>query len=197
MSMSVEGIINRIMSDAKGEVDYILGEAKQQGKAIQEENELAAQEYFDRQRELLDEKYRKEKERTILNKRLDERKSVLQTRQIWMDKAFDEARSRLVNQPMKEYQTLMKQLIATVSSAKDEEVQFGTKGEEKELESVIADLNRETGVSFTIAEERGDFSWGFILHKGKVETNMSIESLFKYKRNDLEQKAWELFNADE
>ena len=195
--MSVEGIINRIMSDAKGEVDNILGEAKQQGKAIQEENELAAQEYFDRQRELLDEKYRKEKERTILNKRLDERKSVLQTRQIWMDKAFDEACSRLVNQPMKEYQTLMKQLIATVSSAKDEEVQFGTKGEEKELESVIADLNRETGGSFTIAEERGDFPWGFILHKGKVETNMSIESLFKYKRNDLEQKAWELFNADE
>ena len=195
--MSVEGIIDRIMSDAKGEVDNILGKAKQQGKAIQEENELAAQEHFDRQRELLDEKYRKEKERAILNRRLEERKSILQTRQTWMDRAFDEARSRLVDQPVKEYQTLMKQLIATVSSAKDEEVQFGTKGDDKELKSVIADLNRETGGSFSIAKERGNFSWGFILRKGKVETNMSIESLFKYKRNDLEQKAWELFNADE
>ena len=195
--MSVEGIIDRIMSDAKGEVDNILGEAKQQGKAIQEENELAAQEHFDRQRELLDEKYRKEKERAILNRRLEERKSILQTRQTWMDRAFDEARSRLVDQPVEEYQTLMKQLIATVSSAKDEEVQFGTKGDDKELKSVIADLNRETGGSFSITKERGNFSWGFILRKGKVETNMSIESLFKYKRNDLEQKAWELFNADE
>ena len=195
--MSVEGIIDRIMSDAKGEVDNILGEAKRQGKAIQEENELAAQEHFDRQRELLDEKYRKEKERAILNRRLEERKSILQTRQTWMDRAFDEARSRLVDQPVEEYQTLMKQLIATVSSAKDEEVQFGTKGDDKELKSVIADLNRETGGSFSIAKERGKFSWGFILRKGKVETNMSIESLFKYKRNDLEQKAWELFNADE
>jgi vacuolar-type H+-ATPase subunit E/Vma4 len=195
--MSVEGIIDRIMSDAKGEVDNILGEAKQQGKAIQEENEREARGHFNRQRELLDEKYRKEKERAILNRRLDERKSVLQTRQTWMDKAFEGARSTLVGQPMDKYQTLMKQLIATVSSAKDEEVQFGTKGDERELKAVIAELNRETGGSFTIAKERGDFSWGFILHKGKVETNMSIESLFKYKRNDLEQKAWELFNADE
>jgi vacuolar-type H+-ATPase subunit E/Vma4 len=194
--MSVEGIIDRIMSDAKGEVDSILGEARQQVKAIQKENEREAQEYFDRQRELLDEKYRKEKERAILNRRLDERKSVLQTRQTWMDRAFEEARNRLVNQPMNEYGTLMKQLIETVSSAKDEEVQFGTKGEDKELKSIINELNKTTGSSFTLAKERGDFPWGFILRKGKVETNMSIESLFKYKRNDLEQRAWELFNAD-
>ena len=195
--MSVEGIIDRIMSDAKGEVDNILSEASQQGKAIQEENEREAQEHFDRQRDLLDEKYRKEKERAILNRRLDERKSILMSRQTWMDRAFDEARSRLVDQSMKQYQQLMKQLISTVSSARDEEVQFGTKSDEKELKSLVTELNRETGGKFTLSEERGDFPWGFILRKGKVETNMSIESLFKYKRNDLEQKAWELFNADD
>ncbi len=194
--MSVEGIIDRIMTDAKGEVDSILSEAGRQERAIQEDNEREAQEHYDRKRELLDEKYRKEKERAILNRRLDERKSVLMTRQTWMDRAFDEARSRLVDQSMNEYQQLMRQLIATVSSARDEEVQFGTKGDEKELKSVITELNKETGGKFTLSEERGDFPWGFILRKGKVETNMSIESLFKYKRNDLEQKAWELFNAD-
>ena len=194
--MSVEGIIDRIMTDAKGEVDSILSEAGRQEKAIGEENAREAQEHYDRQCELLDEKYRKEKERAILNRRLDERKSVLMTRQTWMDRAFDEARSRLVDQSMNEYQQLMRQLIATVSSARDEEVQFGTKGDEKELKSVITELNKQTGGKFTLSEERGDFPWGFILRKGKVETNMSIESLFKYKRNDLEQKAWELFNAD-
>ncbi len=194
--MSVEGIIDRIMTDAKGEVDSILSEAGRQERAIQEDNEREAQEHYDRKRELLDEKYRKEKERAILNRRLDERKSVLMTRQTWMDRAFDEARSRLVDQSMNEYQQLMRQLIATVSSARDEEVQFGTKGDEKELKSVITELNKQTGGKFTLSEERGDFPWGFILRKGKVETNMSIESLFKYKRNDLEQKAWELFNAD-
>ena len=194
--MSVEGIIDRIMTDAKGEVDSILSEAGRQERAIQEDNEREAQEHYDRKRELLDEKYRQEKERAILNRRLDERKSVLMTRQTWMDRAFDEARSRLVDQSMNEYQQLMRQLIATVSSARDEEVQFGTKGDEKELKSVITELNKETGGKFTLSEERGDFPWGFILRKGKVETNMSIESLFKYKRNDLEQKAWELFNAD-
>jgi vacuolar-type H+-ATPase subunit E/Vma4 len=194
--MSVEGIIDRIMSDAKKEVDKILEDAKKHGKAIQEENELAVQEYYDHQRGLLDEKYRKEKERAILNRRLDERKRVLQTRQVWMDRAFDEARNRLVDQSIPEYQKLMKQLITAVTSAKDEVVEFGTKGSEKEMKTLISELNRESGGSFTIAKERGDFPWGFVLRKGKVETNMSIESLFKYKRNDLEQKAWELFDAD-
>ena len=194
--MSVEGIIDRIIGDAKGEVDSILSEAGRQERAVQEDNEREAQEHYDRKRELLDEKYRKEKERAILNRRLDERKSVLLARQTWMDRAFDEARSRLVDQSMNEYQQLMRQLITTVSSARDEEVQFGTKGDEKELKSVITEMNKETGGNFTLSEERGDFPWGFILRKGKVETNMSIESLFKYKRNDLEQKAWELFNAD-
>ena len=194
--MSVEGIIDRIMTDAKGEVESILTEARRQAKAIQEDNEREAQEHYDRQRELLDEKYRKDKERAILNRRLEERKSVLMNRQTWMDRAFEEARSRLVDQPIEEYQQLMKQLISTVSYARDEEVQFGTKGDEKVLKSILSELNRETGGKFTLAGERGESPWGFILRKGKVETNMSIESLFKYKRNDLEQKAWEIFNAD-
>lgn len=194
--MSVEGIIDRIMTDAKGEVESILSETRRQAKAIQDNNEREAQEHYDRQRELLDEKYRKDNERAILNRRLEERKSLLMTRQTWMDRAFEEARSRLVDQPMKEYQQLMKQLISTVSSARDEEVQFGSKGGEKELGSILSELNKETGGKFTLADVRGDFPWGFILLKGKVETNMSIESLFKYKRNDLEQKAWELFDAD-
>jgi len=194
--MSVEGIIDRIMTDAKGEAESILSETRRQAKAIQEDNEREAQEHYDRQRELLDEKHRKDKERAILNRRLEERKSLLMTRQTWMDRAFEEARSRLVDQPMKEYQQLMKQLISTVSSARDEEVQFGSKGDEKKFKSILSGLNKETGGKFTLADERGDFSWGFILRKGKVETNMSIESLFKYKRNDLEQKAWEFFHAD-
>ena len=194
--MSVEGIIDRIISDAKREADNIMGEAEHQAKIIQEENGRAAQEYFDQQREQLDERYRKDKERAILNRRLEERKSVLASRQIWMDRAFEEAHKRLVEQPMKEYQQLMKQLIDTVSSSRDEEIQFGKKGEDKELKTIVNDLNKTKGSKFTLAAERGDFSWGFVLRKGKVETSMSIESLFKYKRNDLEQKAWELFNAD-
>ena len=194
--MSVEGIIDRIMRDAKEEVDNILGEAREQGKAIQDENSREAQEHYDHQRELLEEKYKKEKQRAILNRRLDERKAVLQTRQSWMDRAFDEARNRLIDQAMGEYGKLMKQLISTVTSTRDEEVQFGSKGDDKDLASLINELNKESGGSFTVAKKRGEFPWGFILRKGKVETNMSIESLFKYKRNDLEQKAWELFNAD-
>jgi V/A-type H+-transporting ATPase subunit E len=194
--MSVDGIIDRIMADAKQDAAQIADEARKQAKTIHRDNEKDAQEYYEHQKSLLDERYRKEKERAVLNRRLQQRKSVLASRQRWMDRAFELAHQRLVEQPMPEYQKLMKGLISSVSSTKDEIVQFGQKGQEGELKSLISELNRETGGSFRLSEERGEFAWGFILRKGKVETNMSIDSLFKYKRSDLEQKAWELFNVE-
>jgi len=194
--MSVEGIIDRIIKDAKREADDIMGEAKRQALAIDKDNEQDAQEYYERQRELLHERFRKEKERAILNRRLEQRKRILTTRQAWMDRAFDEARKKLLEQPIKEYKQLAKSLIAHVSSTRNEEILFGTKGGDGDVKAIVSELNRETGGTFSLADKRGDFEWGFVLRKGKVETNMSIESLFKYKRNDLEQKAWELFDAD-
>jgi vacuolar-type H+-ATPase subunit E/Vma4 len=194
--MSVEGIIARIMSDAEQETGAILDEARRQAEAVQSDNRREAEEYQEKQRGILDERHRKEMQRAILNRRLEQRKRILSTRQYWMDRAFEESRRKLVDQPLKEYQLLMKSLIPRVSSTKDEEIQFGAKGGDADLKALVSGLNRETGGAFTLAGKRGDFAWGFILRKGKVETNMSIDSLFKYKRSDLEQKAWELFDAD-
>jgi vacuolar-type H+-ATPase subunit E/Vma4 len=162
--MSVEGIIARIMSDAEKESGAILDEARRQAEAIGSDNRREADEYQEMQKGILDERHRKEMQRAILNRRLE--------------------------------QTLMKKLIPRVSSTKDEELQFGAKGGDADLKALVSELNRETGGSYRLAGKRGDFEWGFVLRKGKVETNMSIDSLFKYKRSDLEQKAWELFDAD-
>ena len=75
----------------------------------------------DRLQALLDERYRKEMQRAILNRRLEQRKQILSKRQHWMDRAFEESRRKLIDQPLKEYQRLMKDLIPRVSSTKDEE----------------------------------------------------------------------------
>ncbi len=195
--MSVEGIIDRIFADAEQEAKKIHDEAIEQAKSIQDEISREADDYFARRKAWLDEKYRKEKERAVLNKRLEHRKNVLASRQEWMDRAFEEAYTRLVDQPIKNYRELMKKLILNASTNREELVIFGEKGEMRELKSIITELNRDKKGKFSISDKRGEFPWGFVLKKGKIEINMSIESLFKYKRNDLEQKAWELFNADE
>jgi vacuolar-type H+-ATPase subunit E/Vma4 len=194
--MSVEGIINRIFADAEQEVRNIHDEANEQARSIQDENSREADDYFARQKAWLDEKYRKEKERAVLNKRLEHRKKVLVSRQEWMDRSFERAYTRLVDQPKENYRELMKKLIMNASTNREELVIFGEKGEQSDLKSIITELNKEKGGKFTFSDKRGEFPWGFVLQRGKIQTNMSIESLFKYKRNDLEQKAWELFNAD-
>jgi vacuolar-type H+-ATPase subunit E/Vma4 len=193
--MSVEGIIDRILADAQEEARSIIHGAENEAGALEKEGMREADEYFERRKAQLDEHYRREKERAILNKRLDQRKNMLQARQKWMDRAFSDAFKMLVDQPLDEYKELVISLIAKVSRSNDEEVVFGKKGDAKFLEKLITELNKKTKGKFSISKKRGDFPWGFILKKEKVEINMSISSLFKYKRSELERKVWEIFNA--
>jgi len=194
--MSVEGIRKRIIDDAKEEAKAISATAKKEADAILAAGSAEADEYFERRKRLLEERYSKERDRAVLSKRLELRKELLNRKQYWMDRAFVEAYKMLTVQDDKTYGDLMIDLIAKVSSQKNEEVVFGKKGDETILKEIVHGLNSKTGGSFTISKRRGGFDWGFILKRGRVETNMSIDSLFKYKRGDLEQRAWEIFDAD-
>jgi V/A-type H+-transporting ATPase subunit E len=194
--MSVDGICDRIIADANEEAEKIIHDAEREAESIREKGKREAQQYYEKQQFLLNEKYRRDKERSILNKRLDERKNLLLARQKWMDRAFEEAYRKLVEQPSGEYEKLLVNLVQKVSATRDEEAVFGKKGDEAFLKNVIEKLNFEGG-RFTLSSQRGAFPWGFILRKERVEINMSIDSLFRYKRTDLEQKAWEIFHAGE
>jgi V/A-type H+-transporting ATPase subunit E len=193
--MSVEGIVERIIADARKEAEEILEKTREQERRILEEGEREAREYHDRQAARLAERYRREKEWAVLNRRLQERKALLEARQEWMDRAFTGAYRKLADQPDREYAALMEKLIAATSATRDETVVFGAKGDDALLKKIIDNVNSSLQGSFTLAERRGEFPWGFVLRTGKVETKMSIDSLFTYRRADLEQKAWELFNA--
>jgi vacuolar-type H+-ATPase subunit E/Vma4 len=194
--MSVEGIIEKIIADAKNEARGIVEESEKEADAIDEEGKKEAAEYYERQKRLLDERCRKEKERAILNKRLETRKTLLGARQKWMDRAFAEAYKRLVDQSPGDYKQTLMRMIDSASHAKDEEIIFGRKGDGAFFRELVRELNGKTGGRFTVSAVSGDFPWGFILKKGKVEVNVSIDSLFKHGRADLEQKAWETFDAD-
>ncbi|MCK5568732.1 MAG: DUF3552 domain-containing protein, partial [Spirochaetes bacterium] len=141
--MSVEGIIDRIVADAQEEARSIIHEAEKEAGALEKEGMREAEEYFEQRKSQLDEHYRREKERAILNKRLDQRKNMLQARQKWMDMAFSEAFKKLTEQPLDEYKGLVIKLITKVSRTNDEEVIFGKKGDAKLLEGVVAELNKK------------------------------------------------------
>jgi vacuolar-type H+-ATPase subunit E/Vma4 len=199
--MSVEGIIEKILSDARSASRAIVEDAEKESEAIIAGHRREAEEYYRKQKSLLEERYRKEKERAVLNKRLDARKNNLGARQRWLERAFGDAYKALVDQPLGEYRGTLLSLIRGASKSRDEEIVFGRKGDRAFFEEVVAELNKKAdgpaaASKFTLSPETGDFSWGFVLRKGKVDVNMSIDSLFRYRRADLEQRAWEMFDAD-
>lgn len=195
--MSVEGIIERIIFEAKEEAKKIISNAKTEADDIVESLKKEADGYFENQKKQLENKYRNNKERAILSNRLENRKGLLQVRQKWMDEAFNSAYKALADQPFRDYHKLVIKLIGSISSDKDEEILFGKKGSDTELKKLVSDLNKGLNGKFTLAKERGNFEWGFILRKGKIKTDVTINSLFRYNRDELEQRSWEIFNVTE
>ncbi len=193
--MSIESILERILSDAQSEADEIIKKAEEEAKRIIEKEKSEAEEYFKKRLSEIDHHYKREKERAILNKRLEVRKNILGAKRGWMNKAFEEAFDRLKNESIEEYSTHIKGLIKSIPDVKDGELIFGRKGDDNFLKKLVDEINKREKTSFKLIKDREDFEWGFILRRGKIETNLSLESLFTYSRADIEQKAWEILNA--
>ncbi|KKL13670.1 hypothetical protein LCGC14_2523440 [marine sediment metagenome] len=103
--------VARFGADAQEEAGSIIHGAEKEAGALEKEGMREADEYFERRKSQLDEHYRREKERAVLNKRLDQRKNMLQARQKWMDRAFSDAFEKLTGQPLEEYKGLVIKLI--------------------------------------------------------------------------------------
>jgi vacuolar-type H+-ATPase subunit H len=122
--MSVEGIIDKILGDARSAARTIVQDAEKEAESIRAEARREAAEYYERQRTLLEEHYRKEKERSVLNKRLETRKNTLGVKQQWLKRAFDETYTALVDQPLSEYRDILLRLIGAASKSKGQQGLF-------------------------------------------------------------------------
>lgn len=193
--MSIKSILERILSDAEKEAYKIIKKAEDEANSIIEKEKQEAEEYFKNRLMEIEQHYKREKERAILNTRLEVRKNILGAKQRWMDRAFNEAFEKLKNETLEEYSNHIKSMLGTITDVKDGELSFGKKGDDNFLKKLVDEINRREKTNFKLMKNRENFDWGFILRKGKVETNFSLESLFTYSRPEIEQKAWGIFNA--
>ena len=114
-----------------------------------------------------------------------------------LDEVFAQAREQLRNLPDKEYCEVMTKRMLEAVETGDEEVIVDT-NENRIDQKFVKQLNRELGPGFKgnlrLAEQKQDIGGGFILRRGKIKNNVSLEVLLAQARDALEvELAKELF----
>ncbi len=192
-------VVEKILADADAEARKIKEQAN--AKEAAEQTKLSEQlDQYNKQTEILAQKAGEdEKSHILAAARMDIAKEYLVEKRKILDEVFEQARQQLQNLPDEEYRSLIKKLLLDAVETGDEEV-IVDKSESRIDNDFIKQINRELGPdykgSLKLSAKRQDLGAGFILTRGKVKTNVSIEVLLDQARKELEIKlAKELFET--
>lgn len=195
--MEAEQVVEKILSQAKVEAEKILAEAK--AKASEEESKLASEldEYRQQTKTLAEKAAADRKMRMLAAARMDMRKELTAAKNAVLDEVFAGAAEQIKSLGDEEYKQLITSLITKAVETGDEQVVIG-KDETRIDHALIKDINRSLGSGFkgnlTLAKTKANIDGGFILQRGSVRINASIDVLLAQVKEQIETElAAELF----
>lgn len=198
--MEADQVITKILSDARAQAEAIKKQAedREAAETAKLNEELAR---FEQETKTLAEKAAAdEHSQRLAVARMEAAKEYATAKASLLDDVFVQARQKIEKLPDGEYRELMAKLMAGAAETGDEKVSSG-KNDARIDAQLVADVNaRLQGKGkLTLADEKQHFSNGFLLLRGKVRTNVSVDVLVGQARKDLEiEVAKDLFsnNAD-
>jgi len=187
--MEAKEVVEKILSDARAEAEKIKSQAKDKEAAEKAKlNEQLGE--YNKQTELLAQKAGEDKKAHLLAAaRMDIAKDYLTEKRKILDEVFDQARQKLQNLPDEQYRKLMTKLMLKAVETGDEEV-IVDNNEKRIDQKFIKHINHELGPGYKgnlrLSDERQNLGGGFILKRGKIKNNVSIEVLLAQARKELE-----------
>jgi V/A-type H+-transporting ATPase subunit E len=177
------------LDDAKTEAEKIkkqadASEAAEQAKLAEQLNE------YKKQTEILAKKAGEDEKLHILAAaRMDFAKQLLAEKRKILDDVFKQARQRLQNLPEHEYRSLCTKLMLEAIETGDEEVILD-KNEKRINQDFIDQVNGQLSPKgkgeLKLSDQRQDIDAGFILKRGQIKTNVSLDVLLDQARKELE-----------
>lgn len=195
--MNASEVIDKILSDGKAEAQQIITAGHEQINTLKSgyDSEL---EKFKQQTEMLVNKAAEDKKmRVLAAARMQVSKSYLAAKHEVLDSVFDKAAQAIIDYDDQKYLELISKFIKSTIETGDESIIIG-ENENRINDDFIRKLNRELGTGFKgnlmLVKERAHIKGGFILQRGKIRINVSLEVLLDMAREKLEsQLAQELF----
>jgi V/A-type H+-transporting ATPase subunit E len=196
--MEAEQVITKILSDARAQADAIKKQAGEREAAETAKlNEDLAR--FEQETKAMAEKAgADERSQRLAVARMEAAKEYVTTKASLLDEVFSQARQKIEKLPDGEYRELMGKLMTAAVETGEEKVVPG-KNDARIDAKLVADVNarlKDKG-KLTLADEKHGFGNGFLLQRGKVRTNVSVDVLVEQARKDLEiEVAKDLFSSN-
>ena len=195
--MDAEQVIEKILADAKAEADKIKKQAEEKQADEQAKFNEKLNEYGMQTKSLAERLGNEEKLHLLAAARMDIAKEKLAEKNKILDEVFDQARQNLQNLPDEQYRDLITKLMLDAVETGDEEVIIDkneTRIDEKFINRINQKLGPDRKAGLKISEERRQLGAGFILRRGRILNNVSLEVLLAQARKNLEiDLAKELF----
>jgi V/A-type H+-transporting ATPase subunit E len=189
--MDAEQVVGKILSEANAEADKITGAAKDKCASQQAElsETLAAQ--AKETETLAADAGADKKSRMLAGARMELSKQYLAAKGVLLNKVFEMAADRVKGLSDKEYAELMGGLMEKAVETGDEEIVPG-KTDARINGGLIKQVNRKLGPGFKgnlrLSNDKADIDGGFVLKRGNIKTNVSIEVLITMVRSELEME---------
>lgn len=187
--MEAEQVIDKILSDAGAEAKKIADQAKQKDDAEQKAHDAELSEYKQQTAATAKKAAEDEKSHILAAGRMQIAKEYLAEKRKMLDDVFEKARDQIRNLPDDEYKKLMTKLMLQAVETGDEEVVVDKEEERIDL-NFVKEINRKLGPGYRgnlrLAAQKQNLCRGFILRRGKIKTNVSIDVLLGQARKDLE-----------
>jgi len=195
--MEAEQVTEKILADANAEAEKIKKQADEKEAAEQAKLDEQLQEYKKQTRTLAKKAAKDKKSHLLAAARMDIAKEFLAEKRKVLDEVFTQARQQLQDLPDRDYKTLCTKLVLDAVETGDEEV-IVDKNEKRIDQEFIKQINQKLGPGFKgnlrLSKERQNLGAGFILKRGKIKNNVSLDVLLAQARKELEiELAKELF----
>jgi V/A-type H+-transporting ATPase subunit E len=196
--MSIENILQRIEEETETSIKEIMGKAEAQAALIRDE-------YAKRGAKLHEELERKarmkasdEERRLIVGEELELRKALLEKKGEILNEVYGEARSRIRGLPPADYLELLKGLIVKNSISGNEEILVPAEQRAMFTAEYLTSLDRARGgnSSFSLADARGEFSWGVVLREGQRRVALTLDVVFEQLKARIESAVASLLFPD-
>jgi V/A-type H+-transporting ATPase subunit E len=198
--MEAEQVIEKILAEAEAEAGKIREKAREKEAAEQAQIDEQLAEYK-KQTEILSQKAAESKKLHLLaTARMQIAKDFLAEKRKILDEVFTQAREQILNLPDDQYRQLIINLMLKAVETGDEEVIID-KNERRIDQQLIDQVNERlrsnnSKGNLKLSDKRQNIKGGFILKRGKIKNNVSLDVLLAQGRRDLEiELAKELFSV--
>ena len=183
--MEAQKVIEKILSDAKAEADKLKKEADEKLAQQKAETDKRLEEYRKQSEALAQKAGESARQQVLSAARMEIAKEELAEKAKILDDVFIEARKQLDKLSDDEYRKLMVKLMAEAVETGDEQVVLDT-NEKRISQALIDEVNKQKKSNLKLAEKREDIGGGFILKRGKIMNNLSLDILLTQAREQLE-----------